>query len=344
MSPRDAVRVRQAARAVGLYVAAASALIVAGGVGILVAVILSTSRVEGDDGREPGEHGGGWDRPRGDDFVVDVDRILPVVVVLGLLGVLLLTLVAWFAARRSVRPLAETLRRQRDFVADASHELRTPLTALSSRIQVLERRRDRGDPLDETIQALRQDAALMTDVLTDLLLAAEPGSEGIRGSADAVSCAERAVASLRLLAEEADVRLVVTGPVAQADQRAEAGPDGSGATAAISPTTLTRVLVALIDNAIQHSPPGATVTISVAASEPRGVELRVADEGEGIQGIDATRVFDRFARSAETGRRRGFGLGLSLVHDVAVRAGGSVRVERTSPDGTTFLLTLPRAR
>lgn len=343
MSFRDAVRVRQAARAVGLYVAAASALIVAGGVGILVAVILSTSRVEGDDGREPSEHGGGLGRPRGDDFVVDVDRILPVVVVLGILGVLLLTLVAWFAARRSVRPLAETLRRQRDFVADASHELRTPLTALSSRIQVLERRRDRGDPLDETIQALRQDAALMTDVLTDLLLAAEPGSEGIRGSADALLCAERAAASLHLLAEEADVRLVVIGPVEQTDHGAEAAV-GSGAAAAISPTTLTRVLVALIDNAIQHSPPGATVTISVAAAGPRGVELRVADEGEGIQGIDATRVFDRFARSAETGRRRGFGLGLSLVHDVAVRAGGSVRVERTSPDGTTFLLTLPRAR
>jgi signal transduction histidine kinase len=52
-------------------------------------------------------------------------------------------------------------------------------------------------------------------------------------------------------------------------------------------------------------------------------------------------VFDRFARSGETGNRRGFGLGLALVRDVVVRSGGTVSIESTSPAGTTFLVQLP---
>ncbi|UUT36673.1 sensor histidine kinase [Microbacterium elymi] len=54
-------------------------------------------------------------------------------------------------------------------------------------------------------------------------------------------------------------------------------------------------------------------------------------------------MFERFARSAESGRRRGFGLGLALVREAAARYGGSIRIEATSPAGTVFLLTLPSA-
>ena len=72
-------------------------------------------------------------------------------VVASLIGVVLLGLVAWLAALRSVRPLADALRMQRNFVSDASHELRTPLTALSSRIQILQRRHERGEPIDVVV-------------------------------------------------------------------------------------------------------------------------------------------------------------------------------------------------
>ena len=104
-----------------------------------------------------------------------------------------------------------------------------------------------------------------------------------------------------------------------------------------------RLVVALLDNAVQHSPSGAAVTVS-ATVEDGAVAIRVVDHGSGIHGIAPDEVFERFARSTESGRRRSFGLGLSLVRDVAVRAGGSVVVESTSEAGTTFLLRLPVAR
>ena len=86
---------------------------------------------------------------------------------------MLLAVVAWLAALRSVRPLAEALRTQRNFVSDASHGLPTPLTALSNCVQILQRGHERGDPIDETIVDLRRDAVVMDEVLTDMLLSAE---------------------------------------------------------------------------------------------------------------------------------------------------------------------------
>ena len=108
----------------------------------------------------------------------------------------------------------------------------------------------------------------------------------------------------------------------------------------VPPVTLVRALVALLDNAVAHSPAGGSIELS-ARRLASGVEIRVADHGAGISGIDPAEVFERFARTPDSGRGRGFGIGLSLVRDIAQRAGGSVVVESTSPGGTVFLLTLP---
>jgi signal transduction histidine kinase len=320
----DQRRVRRSARQIALWTGVASAVVLAGGVGIIITVILLTARPEGLP--DP-------DDPRGttpDHIVVDVDRVLPWVVVFGIVGVLLLVLVAWIAARQAVHPLGEALRVQRNFLADASHELRTPLTALTSRVQIIQRRYTRGQPIDETLDRLRRDAAAMDDILTELLLAAEADHSPAASEAADVSAAIAAAAdTLRPIAEEAGVPL----------EHYVVGQPG----ALVPQVTLTRLCVALLDNAVQHSPRDAPVVVS---AERRGhtVEIRVADRGSGISPEDRDRVFERFARGADTGRRRGFGLGLALVRDVANRYDGSVEIETTSPAGTTFLLTLPGQR
>lgn len=325
MSELDTRHVRRAALSIGLWVGVASGVIVAIGIGVLITVILATSRREGE------EHGSSWfGGPPGakDDFIVDIDVVLPTVIALGLIGVVLLGLVAAVAARRSVRPLGEALRRQRNFVADASHELRTPLTTLTSRIQVLQRRLDRGERVDEGLTELRQDADMMADVLNDLLIAAE--SESHAGEdADLASAATAAVSAMATVADECEVALTVTGEHEVMVQ--------------VPAVTLVRVLVALLDNAVQHSPPGGTVSVRIGR-ESHTATVRVVDEGPGIEGIPPDQVFERFARPRESGRIRGFGLGLSLVRDVAHRAGGSIEVERSAPSGTVFLLTLPTGR
>jgi signal transduction histidine kinase len=322
----DRRRVRRAAVHVGLLVGAASAVVVTAGVALLVAVLLLSARPEL---HHNGEGGGRSGPPDGDRIVVDVDRILPWVVALGLAGVALLALVAWFAARRAVAPLAGALRLQRRFVADASHEIRTPLTALTSRTQILERRYRRGEDLTDTLAALRADASVMDAVLTDMLLTAEgTATDAEPAVVDAALTA--AAATVAPLAEEAGVRVRV------------GQGDDAGLRVRLPRVTLDRLCVALLDNAVQHTPAGGEVALS-ARSDGRGVAIRVRDGGTGIADADRERIFERFARGPESGRRRGFGLGLALVREAAEAAGGRIEIERTSAAGTTMLLWLPQA-
>ena len=316
----DRRRVNRAALQAGLWVGLASAAVVALITIATVAVMIAASRPD----RRPPRDGGG---PGG--RVIDLDEVVPVTVVLGAAGVIALSLLAWYAAQRAALPLAEALRVQRAFVADASHELRTPLTTLTSRIQLAQHRAERGGDVSSVLADLRRDAAVMDAALTDLLVTAEAagGREDDRTAVASVAASAHDAASvLAPRAAEAGVTIFVDVPAPL-----EVAAEGAA---------LTRALIALLDNAVRHSPRGGAVRVTARAAGHR-VEIRVADQGTGISGIDADRLFDRFSRAAPAGDRRGFGLGLALVRDIATRFSGEVQVESTSPAGTTFLLTLP---
>ncbi|WP_244301002.1 sensor histidine kinase [Leucobacter insecticola] len=109
----------------------------------------------------------------------------------------------------------------------------------------------------------------------------------------------------------------------------------------VSHVALSRLFLAVLDNAIEHTGDATTVAIDVLV-HPQHVEARVVDSGPGIAAADIERIFERFARGPETGRRRGYGLGLFLARNIAERGGGSLSVERTSAAGSVFLLQLPR--
>jgi signal transduction histidine kinase len=101
----------------------------------------------------------------------------------------------------------------------------------------------------------------------------------------------------------------------------------------------------LLDNAVKYSPPPHVVRVSVAQ---RGAEvsIAVADQGFGIPAREQQDVFRKFVRGSDTARRgiKGTGLGLAMVSHIAHAHGGSVEVESTEGEGSTFRLVLPRAQ
>lgn len=103
-----------------------------------------------------------------------------------------------------------------------------------------------------------------------------------------------------------------------------------------------RVLVNLLDNAIKHTPPKGTITISVTWQETE-MAVSILDTGPGIPLADRTHIFERFAQAGgERGRRRGFGLGLTYCRLAVEAHGGRIWVE-SGPDGvgSRFVFTLP---
>ncbi|MDP5228670.1 MULTISPECIES: HAMP domain-containing sensor histidine kinase [Arthrobacter] len=255
----------------------------------------------------------------------------------GTAAVICAGLAAWVIARRAVRPLNEAFHMQRRFVADASHELRTPLAVMNARAQQLAALLPRDDPRRAVADALREDTRIMTGIVDDMLETATAGADSATTapSSYATPFAEvqhGVLDDLRLLADERGVSV--------------RGTDLNAVLAVPAPA-LRRCLLALVDNAIDHSPEGGTVSVD-AGLRGAMVSIRVTDEGGGITGIEPARVFDRFAHGAAPTTPHGesrtrHGIGLALVRELAGRHGGTVQVKRTGPDGTVFELVLPLA-
>jgi signal transduction histidine kinase len=260
------------------------------------------------------------------------ERILSSLLIAGGVGVLLAALVSAWLAHRAVAPLAETLAMQRRFVADASHELRTPLTLLSTRVQLLVRRaRRRGvPPGDDDLAGVLADTRVLTDILDDLLVAADTRGSAPREPVDVGALVQDVLAAADATAQRAGVVLV---PVITGHAVVEGVP-----------TSLRRAATALVDNAIGHARSRVEVTVQRARKE---VRVLVADDGPGIPTAVIPHVFERFTSDRvepETdGGRRHYGLGLALVADVAAAHDGRVTAgDRTDGcPGAVLTLTLP---
>lgn len=231
-------------------------------------------------------------------------------------------------ARRAISPLAEALERQRRFVADASHELRTPLTRLHTRAQLLARRTDSGGLHDE-LRAIVSDTRQFGEVIEDLLLSAQLPPQAARGSAvDLAVVVESLVAAEAARAQDRTTTLTLV--------RA----DGPCVVAGVQ-SALRRVVGALLDNAIGHTPPGGHVQVALRRDGGQ-VELVVRDDGVGLDPDDTERIFQRFTRGT-TGEGRRFGLGLALVREVVESHGGTIEATGRPGDGATFTVRLPAA-
>ena len=217
--------------------------------------------------------------------------------------------------------LDESVRAQRQLVADASHELRTPVTSLRTNIELLladaslsedERRRMLADVVEQTEE--------LTALIGDLI-------ELARGDLPA--------------GEAEDVRLddVVAGSLDRARRNfpnIRFEPSLEPVVVMGVPDRLGRAVNNLLDNASRHSPPHGAVEVKVD-----GDGLHVRDHGPGVDPEDQPYVFDRFYRGAGSRGRQGSGLGLAIVRQVAEQHGGSVAVENAPDGGAIFTMRLP---
>jgi signal transduction histidine kinase len=218
---------------------------------------------------------------------------------------------------------------RREFIANASHELRTPIASLGGFLELLEDDDPDAESREEFLRTMRGQVQRLEKLTADLL-------DLSRIDADA----------LALTSERLDL-IEIAGEVAE-EFAAVAARDGTeiviGAAVGGKPlaradhTRTMQIMRILIDNAMKHTPPGTTITITTETS-PETTAISVADDGPGIAPGDRERIFDRF-HSADPGG--GSGLGLAISRELARLMGGNLIVQPgTGP--TTFTLNLPTA-
>ncbi|MDB5767461.1 MAG: qseC2 [Collimonas fungivorans] len=213
--------------------------------------------------------------------------------------------------------LGQSIKAQRAFVADAAHELRTPLTALRLQVQLAERAADDGER-QAAFGDLKQGLERATHLLQQLLTLArqEPGAfDQAHAELDLRALLHSVIGDFALTAHERQVDLgISTETPASVTGNADA---------------LRILFNNLIDNALQYSPAGSTIDVSLAA-DAAGVTVAVQDGGPGIPEADLARVFDRFYRAADSqSQTRGSGLGLAIVKQIADAHQASVGLKNT---------------
>ncbi|ALE06972.1 hypothetical protein AL755_18410 [Arthrobacter sp. ERGS1:01] len=317
----DSVQLRRAALTVGVRITVACAVMVLAVIVAAAIYMLYLSHHPDVSSSDPAS-------PR---VYVESNDMLKAMAVAGLAGILAAGAIGWLSARNAIRPLGRALALQRRFVQDASHELRTPLTILDARVQLAQHRVSPGTDAAALLAQIRQDTEALSATVQELLLAATGGADAVPAElVDVSQVVDAVTAGLQDLAGNRGVSLSTAH---------DAAPP-----VMIQANSLRRAVLGLVDNALNHTPEGGRITVTTAARGGEAV-IAVADTGTGISGIDRGRVFDRFARTTEpaAGGRRSYGLGLALVREIAVAAGGSIEIRSTGPDGTVMELTLPAA-
>jgi signal transduction histidine kinase len=115
----------------------------------------------------------------------------------------------------------------------------------------------------------------------------------------------------------------------------------TGGTALADPTRLRQVLLALLDNALQNTPPGGRVQLA-ASTQGKSVVIAVSDTGPGLSAKDRSRVFERFYR-AEGAASGGSGLGLAIAKGLVEAQRGQLTLESGDAGGTRAVVSLPAA-
>lgn len=222
------------------------------------------------------------------------------------------------------------------FAADVAHELKNPLTSLRSAVETLPLARTKADR-KRLADIIQHDVRRLDRLISDISNASRIDAELARENTETVDIAGLAETIVSIQADLAganEVRTVFEPPHSQALPLVRGHEN-----------RLAQVFTNLIDNAVSFSPPGGTVTVSVAV-EGDDVIVRVIDEGPGIPG-DTEKVFQRFYTDRPEGESFGdhSGLGLSIARQIAQAHKGTLEAgNRDDRSGAVFTLTLSRAK
>ncbi len=261
---------------------------------------------------------------------------------LGALVVLGASFLPLLITTRRARSMAE---RQLELVAGVSHELRTPIAGICSLSQNLadgvvddvEQARHYGD-------SIRREGRRLSNMVEGVLRFSAMRSDRFRHQSVPIDLEA-------VIENEIDDQLYTWRDSASEGPRLTRDIDAELPPVLGDEQALKSMVRNLVSNAMKFTPAGGTVRVSAGRINQRGreqreqIELRVGDDGPGIDKADLAHIFEPFYRGrlARDAQVSGSGLGLSLVQEIVDAHGGRIGVTSTPESGTAFSVVLPVA-
>ena len=217
---------------------------------------------------------------------------------------------------------------ERQFTADASHELRTPTAVIIAQTEYA-LQHAKADEKDEALQKILAQAQKMSRLLAQLLMLARADANKIQFEIEKFDFSELA----EIVLEETEQLAADKNITVKSDIEPDVEVEGDQ-------TLLMRLLLNLLDNSVKYTGEGGEVAFTLRKTAD-SVICAVRDTGCGIAPEELPKIWRRFYQSDGNRGQSGAGLGLSMVQWIANLHGGTVSVESTPGEGSTFTFTMP---
>jgi two-component system OmpR family sensor kinase len=223
--------------------------------------------------------------------------------------------------------IANSIKIQNRFIADASHELRSPLTAIIGHAELLEKRGEKNpDVLKNSSNVIIREGQRLMKLVNDLLFLARSGVK--KPDRQKINLDELLVETISSLFPF-NSQISITIP--KEDVFVEGEPD-----------SLKRIIINLVNNALAAIDENGTVSVKLEKQNDNA-KIMISDNGSGIEQEHLNHLFERFYRVDKSRERSkgGSGLGLSIVFEIIKQHNGNIEVESEPGRGSVFTVSLP---
>lgn len=247
-------------------------------------------------------------------------------ILIAVASVFVVFVLIWIFSKRAIRPVAESIEKQKQFITDAGHELKTPISIISANTDVLEILSGQN----QWTQSIHNQTTRLSDLVKDLLTLSRMDEDSYQPEWSVFSISDvvtEVYNSFALMAQSTNKTF--TASIAQ-------GLSLNG-----DQSQIRKLLSILCDNAVKYTPEKGDISLTL---EPRGkgILLCIKNTSSVIPEGDLHRLFDRFyrgesSRSRETG---GYGIGLSIAQAIVLSHKGKISAGREGDHSMVFTVLL----
>lgn len=254
----------------------------------------------------------------------NVQNLLKYSFAFGFLGLIILFLISYWLSKWILRPVLESLKKQKQFISDASHELKTPLTVIGANADILEG--DIGE--NKWLKYIQNEVVLMNSLVNKLLTLAKVETIDNKSLYHKLNFSKLVIgASMPFESMAFEKKILLSYEVK--DNINIIGDEYE----------LKQLVGILIDNALRYTEEGGEVIVSLDKHINK-IILRVINRGEEISVKDRDKVFERFYRVDEArSRNNSYGLGLAIAKAIVEKHNGTINIE-CDEGWTKFIILL----
>lgn len=259
-------------------------------------------------------------------------NLLKIFISVGSLSLVLLFFISIYFTNKAIKPLEETFKKQKQFIADASHELRTPLTIINTNVSLLrENEMETIYSQRKWINYIESQADRMSTLINEMLSLANLDANKKKEEKVNINLSKMVSDSLLIF----EVVIFEKGLILEEDLANNIFIKGEQ-------NQIKKLISILMDNAIKYTNNNGKITVSLI-NERNKAKLIVRNTGEGIKKEHLEKIFERFYRVDDSRDRGtgGYGLGLSIAKAIVDDHKGKIHAESIINNETSFIIELP---